>query len=211
MRAVFIGTNAVTIMTVRELLGQGHEVVIIEEDKGRIDSLAAELDCGFLHGNGSKPAMLREADPESATILYCLTDSDEANILASLVGRSLGFRRVVTKIDDMEFEHICVELGLQDTINPARTIAHHLADVLKGQDPFELSSMLRGDARVASFVASHADAGPLDSLKLPGRTRVACLYRQDQFLLPDEIESIQSGDEVVVITHADGLPEITSR
>lgn len=211
MRTVFIGSNTLSVMTARELLKQGHEVVIIEEDKARIDSLSPELDCGFLHGNGSKPAILREADPEHTDILYCLTGSDEANIIASLVGRSLGFDRVVTKIDDMEFEHICVELGLKDTINPARTIAHHLAGVVKGQDPFELSSMLRGGARAASFVAVEADAGALDALKLPARTRVACLYRDNEFLLPDDVRNVEPGDEIAVITDNDGLLALANR
>jgi trk system potassium uptake protein TrkA len=103
-------------------------VVIIEQDKERIDALTEEIDCGFLHGDGSKPAILREADPEGTQVLFALTGNDQANILASLVGRSLGFKRVVTKIEDPELEHICKELGLEDVIVPSRTIGRFLAE-----------------------------------------------------------------------------------
>lgn len=51
-----------------------------------------------------------------------------STILASLVGRSLGFKRVVTKIEDIEFEHICKELGLEDVIVPSRTVGRLLAE-----------------------------------------------------------------------------------
>ena len=74
--------------------------------------LSQELDCGFICGDGSRPAILREADPQHTTVLYCLTGDDKSNMIASLVGRSLGFGRIVTKIDDPELEHICLELGL---------------------------------------------------------------------------------------------------
>jgi hypothetical protein len=45
-------------------------------------------------------------------------------------GRSLGFPRVVARVDDDDFEHICIELGLEETVIPARTIARYLVDVV---------------------------------------------------------------------------------
>jgi trk system potassium uptake protein TrkA len=128
MRAVFIGAGSLAVVTAKLIRERGEEVVIIEQDKERIDALSEEVDCGFLHGDGSKPAMLREADPEHTDVLFALTGNDQANILASLVGRSLGFKRVVTKIEDYEFEHICKELGLEDVIVPSRTVGRYLAE-----------------------------------------------------------------------------------
>ena len=73
MRAVFIGANSLTVMTARVLLNRGVEVVIIERDKELIDGLTGELDAGFVHGDGSKPAILRETDPQHTDFLFCLT------------------------------------------------------------------------------------------------------------------------------------------
>ncbi|MFZ1908517.1 MAG: NAD-binding protein [Burkholderiales bacterium] len=128
MRVVIIGASSLAVVTAKLMRERGEEVVIIEHDKNHIDALSEELDCGFLHGDGSKPAILREADPNGTDVLFALTDNDQANILASLVGRSLGFKRVVTKIQDAEFEHICKELGLEDIIVPSRTIGRFLAE-----------------------------------------------------------------------------------
>lgn len=132
MRFVFIGAGAVTQHTAELLLKRDHEVVIIEADKERIEQLQEGLDCGFIHGDGGAPDILREADPGRTDVLFCLTGNDQTNIIASLVGRSLGFKRVVTQIKNPQYEHICMELGLKDTIVPARTIALFLADLSVG-------------------------------------------------------------------------------
>lgn len=211
MRAVFIGASALSVMTARFLLARGHEVVIIEKDKEIIDSLATELDCGFLHADGSKPAVLREANPEGTDVLFCLTGSDQANIISSLVGRSLGFGRVVTKINDPEFEHICIELGLEDMIIPARTVGRHLAEMFEGTNPLEISAMIKAEARVFSFVAREEDARPLGELALPDKTRVICIYRDEKFLLPRDDDRVKAGDEVVLITHVRNLPALAER
>jgi len=206
-----IGAGSLTLMTARLLLRHGHEVVIIDDDKARLDSLATELDSGFLCGDGSKPAILREADPEHTDLLFCLTGNDQTNILASLVGRSLGFQRIVTRIEDPEFEHICLELGLEDTIIPARTIGRYLADLFEGRDPLELSTMIRDEARVFSFVAREDDAGELNDLKLPEQSRVICIYREGSFIIPTSDDKIRDGDEVVIITHRKNMPQLEER
>ncbi len=211
MRAVMIGAGSLTLMTARLLLRHRHEVVIIDADKARLDSLATELDSGFLCGDGSKPAILREADPEHTDLLFCLTGNDQTNILASLVGRSLGFTRIVTRIEDPELEHICIELGLENTIIPARTIGRYLADLFEGRDPLELSTMIRDEARVFSFVAHRDDVGTLGDLVLPEQSRVICIYRENNFILPGADDDIRDGDEVVIITHRKNLPHLNER
>lgn len=211
MRAVFIGAGAIAVMAARTLVKRGHEVVIVERDKERIDVLAEELDCGYIHGDGSKPAILREADPAQTDFLFCLTDNDQSNILASLVGKSLGFKRMVTRIEDPEFEHICIGLGLEDTIVPARTIGRYLADMFAGHDLLELSAMIKDEARVFSFVVKEDDAGKISALDLPRDSRVICCYRDDTFILPEPEDEVDVDDEVVVITHSRNVPDLEKR
>jgi trk system potassium uptake protein TrkA len=211
MRAVFVGAGAVAVATARSLVKSGHEVVIIERDKARIDALADDLDCGFIHGDGSTPAILREADPENTHFLFGLTDNDQSNIIASLVGRSLGYKRVVTKIENPEFEHICMELGLEDIIVPARTISRYLADMFAGHDQLEFSAMIKDEARAFSFVVKDEAGSTLEALELPKESRVVCLYREGKFRLPDPEDKLLAGDEVVVITHSRNLHDMEKR
>lgn len=211
MRVVFIGIGTLTNMTAQQLLANKNEVVIIEEDKTLIDELSADLGAGFIHGDGSKPAILREADPSATDFLFCLTGNDQYNIIASLVGHSLGFKRVVTRIEDPAYEHICIELGLVDLIVPDYTIARYLVDMCAGQNPLQLSAVIKGEARIFSFVVREQDEGIVNDLKLPAASRVIYLYRRDKFIIADADTVLKKGDEVVIISHNKALPELEAR
>ena len=152
MRIAFIGAGPATVMTAKVLIQENHEVIIIESNRDKIDRLSQELDCSFLHGDGGKPAVLLEVGPEQTDMLFCLSDNDQANLIAGLVGRSLGFTRVVTSIEDPDFEEICREVGLEETIVPARMISRHLQNMVQGLDSVELSTVLKDEARFFTFV-----------------------------------------------------------
>jgi len=211
MRYVFIGASALAVSTAHLLVSRGHEVIVIERDKEVIESLADSLDCGFLHGDGSKPMVLREVDPPSVDMLFCLTSNDQSNIIASLVGRSLGFHKVVTRIEDEEFEHICIELGLEKSIVPARTIGRYLADYAEGQTTAELGTMIKGDARLLSFVVGEEAGQKLGELPLPLEASVICVYRDDELLWPVEDLTLERGDEVVLITNSKHIDSLRQR
>lgn len=131
MRLVLLGATPLAVRTAHALIEEGNEVIIIERNDDRIKELSGQLDCAFLHGDGSKPDVLKEADPARTDILYCLTNHDQTNIIASLIARNLEVKRVVTMIEDEEFIPICEQLGLTDTIIPLRTISRHLIGLAK--------------------------------------------------------------------------------
>ena len=211
MRAAFVGTSALAVATAELLVKSGHEVVMIERDRSRIEALAEDLDCGFIHGDGTRPPILREGSPDNTDMLFCLTDNDQANILASLVGRSVGYARVVTRIEDPEYLHICTELGLNDTIVPDEAVARLLADLGHGVEPLTLTAFLKHQARFFSFFVRQADEGAVDDLDLPEHTRIVCVYRGEEFYLPDTLGKLKKGDEVLLITHEGRLSGLADR
>jgi len=208
MRTVFVGASGVSIATAKSLIKNGHEVIIIETNKEKIDALSDELDCSFLQGDGSRPEVLKEVDPTSTDVLFCLTNEDQDNVIASLVGRSLGFKRVVTRIEDAEFEGICRELGLKDVIIPNLTISRFLQDMVAGAENVELSTVLKDEARFFTFIVGEEDAGPLPELALPDEARIICLYRNNRFQFPGTDSRLRKYDEVVILTHSRNLPEL---
>ena len=211
MRTVFIGAGEVSIGTAKALVKKGHEVIIIETDKAKIDELSEEMDCSFLQGDGSRPDILREVNPEQTDFLFCLTDSDQHNVIASLVGRSLGFKRVVTSIGDPQFEVICHELGLKDTIIPSRTISRYLVDLVGGGENVELSTVIKDKARFFTWIAKEEDAIAAKDLKLPADAKVICYYREGNFSHADQDTTFHIGDEIVVLTHSKNMPALRER
>lgn len=210
MRVVIVGAGSFGTRTARLLAQRGHEVVVVEWDAEAAQALGEAIDCGVIQGDGTRPAILAETDPAHADALVALTGNAQTNLIASLVGRSVGFDRVITRIDDEEFEHVTLELGLTDTIVPARTIGRYLADVVEGQDILEVSSAIKGDARVFLFVARKEDEGTIADLELPAEARVSHLYREGRLMLASGALALVSGDEVVIVTdrrHLEGLRE----
>lgn len=211
MRIAFVGAGEVSVMTAKALIQQQHEVIIIESNREKIDQLTDELDCSFLHGDGGKPAILREVGPKQTDILFCLADNDQANLIASLVGRSLGFTRVVTSIEDPDFEEICRELGLEDTIIPARTTSRYLQNMVRGLDTIELSTVLKNEARFFTFMVAKEDAKTVAQLELPQESRVICYYRDETFNFADDETKLNAGDEVIILTHSKHLQMLSDR
>ena len=211
MRAAFIGSNSLTLSTAELLLEEGHAVIIIERDRDRIDALSERLDAGFVHGDGTMPDVLRDAEPENTDVLFCLMESDQTNILAGLIGRSLGFARVVPRVNDPQFQRIAAELGLEDSIMPNRAVAAHLKQMLSGGKSLELSSAIRGEAAIFSLTVEDTEKGPIEELDLPERTRFVCLYRNEQLYLPHEVKALKPGDEVILITSHQELAELEER
>jgi trk system potassium uptake protein TrkA len=211
MRVAFIGASEVAVRTAEALTKRGHEVVIIEVKDEKVKELSEVLDCSFIRGDGSSPTILREVSPEQTDVLFCLTNSDQANLIAALVGRSLGFKRVIPSIENPELEEICRELGLKDTIIPSVTISRYLADITQGRDILELSTVIKNDARFLSFTVKKAGPHAVKDMELPQGSSVVCYYRDDQFWLPQDETKFKDGDEVVVITHSNNLSELRER
>lgn len=211
MRIVFVGAGDLTVETASLLISRGHEVVIIEEDKGRIEALSDTLDCSFLHGDGSRPNILQDAGPEHADYLFCLTENDQYNIIAALVGRSLGYGYVVVQIHDLDYLNICRELHLEHTVTPSKTISRYLADTVSGVDILELSSIIKYEARFLTVQITASNKGKIDTFDLPKEARIIGIYRDNQFLIPDSDTNLQENDEALILTHSKHLSELTER
>ena len=212
MRIVFVGASELTVTTARLLIDRGKEVIIIDSNKNKIEELSENLDCSFLHGDGSHPQILREADPKHTDILFCLTDNDQSNIIAALVGRTLGFKRVVLNIHEWEFENICLELGLEDIIIPSRTISRYLVDMAAGVDILELSTVMKGEARFYTFTIDQKHAHQtIDDLELPDQARAIFFYRDGDFFLTEKDIKLQEGDDLVLICHSEVLDKLKEK
>jgi trk system potassium uptake protein TrkA len=135
MRIVFTGGGVTAVQAVKVLSEKGHEIIIIERDKEKIEKLEDQIDCGFLEGDGADPEILEQTDPKDVDFLITLTDSDPDNILAGLVGKSMGFKNVIVTVRNVSYEKICRELGLENTIVPSRSIANSLVAFIEEDKP----------------------------------------------------------------------------
>jgi trk system potassium uptake protein TrkA len=206
-----VGASDLSVETARILLEEGHEVIIIEQNPERIDALDEDLACSFLHGDGTDPNIMDEVAPRDVDVLFCLTDNDQVNVLTSLIGKSRGCHRAVTLIVDSSYLPICGELGLEDVIVPDRTVGRYLADLAMGRDVMELSTMVKGEARFFSFIVEEDAGTRVEDLDLPRRSSAVYYYRGEDFDLTTPDTKLKKGDELIIVTDAEGLSQLRDR
>lgn len=211
MRAVLIGASGLAIATAKLLLEGGHEVILIEKDSDRTDLLAEELDCGVVCGDGSRPSILQEVGPEQSDVLFCLSSSDQDNIIAALVGRKLGFDRVIAHIQDPDYESICAELDIDDMIIPDQVIGKALVGMTEGEESAALSSYTSGGLRFFDFVATKENAGKVSGLELPEGSRVIALTTDEKSRIADDDSEIKPEDKVLILTTDDDIETLRDR
>jgi trk system potassium uptake protein TrkA len=211
MRIVLIGASHLAVHTAEGLIQNDHRVLIVEKDKDRIEELSTRLDCAFLHGDGSAPDLLREADPPHTDVLMCLTNHDQTNIIAGLVARNLGYLRVITVIEEEDFEGLCTELGLTETFIPLRNISHQLVELTeKPTAAPALDTLFKHDAALRSL---RLEAGSLtiEQLALPEGCRVAGFYREQALLFPEPDTRFQAGDELLILAREGSLKALDTQ
>lgn len=214
MRIVFVGASALTELTARMVLNKGHDVVIVSNDESALAAYEDSLGCGLVQGDGTRPTVMREVSPKHTDFLFCLGTSDQNNIIAAMVGRALGFERIVTKIDDPDFEQVCAELELQDTIMPEEEVAESLVDLISGQHRAALSAAIRGQVRFFPFkVSEQYDGKRCSDLDLGPHTLAVVVNRhgQDKSEVVDEHIKLHRGDELVLVTHDSELERLHER
>jgi trk system potassium uptake protein TrkA len=104
--------NADRVPTAHQLVEDGHEVVLIDIDRDRLDELADGLDCAMNRGDGTLPSPLRDAYGDGSDALVALTNVDDVNIVATMVGRAVGFDRVIPQTVRSELLSVVEELDL---------------------------------------------------------------------------------------------------
>lgn len=211
MRVVIVGASNLAAATAESLTRRGHEVVIVERDRARIDELGERLDAAFVAGDGIRPSILKETSPEECEALLALTSGDQDNILAALVGRSVGFQRVLPKVSDPELENVAIEVGLTELLVPDRAMAQAIADRVEGGAGTGAEQMIPAGFRLFTFIATMEDAEREVLKDLPRGVKPLAIFRGDGFVLPSETDQVHAGDRVLLILPADRYDDMLAK
>jgi trk/ktr system potassium uptake protein len=121
------------------------------------------------------PSILEEIGPENADFLFCFTDNDQDNIIASLVSRKMDFGRVITRIHNPDFETICKHKRARHTTG------------------------LIGDLYFFKFLFTESTEKKLEVLDLPKDTQIVCVFRGDEAYLVSNLEMLKEDDVATLI------------
>ncbi|MDH3263767.1 MAG: NAD-binding protein [Paracoccaceae bacterium] len=212
MRIVIVGGSQFGIVTAEKLIGRGFEVVLIDRSREKLDRLAERLDCGLIEGDGTLPHTLRDAFGSDSDILIALTNRSDDNILASLVGRSVGYGRVILQIVDAELMAVCEELGLHEVLTPHATVADSIvASVVDGGET-EPVVKLHNELRLVSHCVTRALSGrTVAELELPRGARPIARVRDGKESFAEASTRLGEGDFLLFAVEADEAEALAER
>ncbi len=209
MKIVIIGASNTGVLLARQLIAEGHEVVLLEKEHRVAEAIAGELDCAVLSGDPVSPRILGEIEVDKADYVIAVTDSDKDNLLAALNARAQGARNIVVVLENEDYHRLAVSLGFFHIVSPTRLAVVQINALIKGMDIANLSTILRGDAAFyVGVVHDKLEGKKLGEIGLPDESVVVAVYRGEELLFPKDDLELRGGDEVVVFTRRQKLEDV---
>jgi len=208
MRAIVVGGGLVGSTLAGKLAADGHDIVVVEQDRELLADIADRLDVQTLVGNGATVPVLVDAGIEGCDLLFATTNSDEANMVVALVGSALfKVPRVVARLRDAghqeSFKALAAEGGGQRlAINPEEAAVERILSLLPVPGAVDAVPFLEGRILVAGFnIEPSSDfAGLLLShlrLLFPAVPMlVVAIRRNGRWIVPHGEDEITAGDLV---------------
>ena len=180
-------------------------VRVIEQDRNRCFNLSETLERSIvLNGNASNRELLIEESNEDTDIFCAITNDDEANIMSSMLAKSLGARRVITLINNPAYVDLIEGQDIDIAISPQlATLGAILTHIRRG-DVVRVHSLRRGAAEAIEAIA-HGDhqsskviGKSLGELNLPSGTNVGALIRKDKVMIAHDNIVVEPDDHFVL-------------
>jgi trk system potassium uptake protein len=214
MYAIVAGGGKVGFFLARELIEQGHEVLIIENNAERAEFIANELGNVVLRGNADEASTLAEAGAERADVVIAVTGDDEDNlVLLQVARRRFGTRRTIARINDPRNEDLFRMLGIDATVNATQVMLSVLEQEIPQANLVPLLRLRNTDVEVVEAVLdqrSRVTGQPLNSVDLPPESTIAVVIRNGSAFFPNGSTVLEAGDEVVALTRGVHEPRLRS-
>ena len=214
MYAIIAGGGKVGFFLARELIEQGHEVLIIENMPDRAEFIANELGNVVLRGNADEASTLAEAGAERADVVIAVTGDDEDNLVVCQVAkRRFGTRRTIARINDPRNEGIFRLLGIDATVNATQMMLSVLEQEIPQSNLIPLLRLRNTDVEVVEAIVdtrSSLVGHPLRDVDFPPESTIAVVIRDNAAFFPNGSTLLQPGDEVVALTRGIHEPRLRS-
>jgi trk system potassium uptake protein TrkA len=204
---IFIVGGGIIGLSVAKLLEDTHEIKIIELNEDRAMELAGELNNSLvLQGNASDEDLLLEEGIDSADLFLALTESDELNVIVSILAKRLGAHKTFALVKRDVYATLAEQSDDVDmVVSPDQiTVSGILSHIRKG-DTMKVHSLQHGLAE-ALEIAVHGDENTsavvgrrIKDIKLPEGAVVGAIVRDNDLLVGSKKLVIEQGDHVLLM------------
>lgn len=217
MRIIVVGMGKTGDSLLKNLTAEEHDIIGVDVDGDKVQEAIEKYDVNGVVGNGCLAPILQEARIDEADLLIAVTDRDEMNLLACIVGKSLGARHLIAQVRNPEYysnyasmgEH----LGIDMFVNLEATLARQIGNILKAPAEVNLYSFGRGRLEIAELriaAGSKAVGKTLSQVRLNRKKPflVISIERRDEVIVPNGKTVIEAGDVVSVCSGHQDLREV---
>jgi len=188
-----------------------YQVKVIDISPQRAEFLAQQLSHALvLHGDATDEDLLEGENIDDMDLFLALTNDDEDNIMAALLAKRMGARRVLALINRRAYVELVHSGPIDIAISPAQvSIGSLLAHVRRG-DVAAVHSLRRGAAEALEMIA-HGDARSssvvgrrVEEIALPKGATIAAIVRQLRFpeMKPaNDLIAVEVTHKVIVAHH----------
>lgn len=194
------------------LYKRGHEVVVVDKDEAAIEAVMNYVTHAVIADATDQDALSKIGVGNFDTVVVSVAENLEANVLATVAAKSLGAKRVISKVASDLAAKVLVSVGADKVLQPERDMGVQLADQLS--TPSIIDAFKLGDEHsVIEVEVQRKLCGELHDLRLSNRfgVQVIAINRGEKLQIspPADFE-LKSGDTVVLIGSNDAIEKLRS-
>jgi trk system potassium uptake protein TrkA len=207
VRIAIAGAGNVGRAIARELLDNGHQVLLIDRDPKslKMDSVP---DAEWLLADACEITSLDKAKLDTCQVLVAATGDDKVNLVASLLGKTeYGVPRVVARINHPKNEWMFdSSWGVDVAVSTPRIISALVEEAVSVGDVVRLFSFRQGQASLVELTLpdnSSCLGLTVEEITLPENSALAAIVRDGRVVTPKPHEVFTAGDELLFVATAE--------
>lgn len=214
MKTIIVGNGKVGYAIAKQLAGENHDIVLVDESSPALEKADATLDVLCIQGNGASISVLIAAGVRNADLVIAVTGEDETNLVCSLIAKKLGARHTVARIRNTDYRQdapvLKREIGLDMVINPDRVAAEEIARILNFPSAFSVEPFAGGRVDMIGFQVTEQDKlegtalGSYAQLKT-APVLICAAQRGENLVIPDGSYVPCVGDRLYMVGAAEEL------
>ncbi|HUL30597.1 MAG TPA: NAD-binding protein [Thermodesulfobacteriota bacterium] len=206
MYIIVIGAGKVGYHLARLLMTQshGHEVMVIEKDRSKVDLLAVEFHDAIMEGDGSTVEALKEAGANRADVVVATTGNDEDNLVICQVVKLMFLRpRTIARVNNPRNEELFTGLGVDASVSGTKLINAIIHEQVQAGDMMiPLLTLKAGDIEIVEVQltrSSHIVKKKIKDLTLPAGSIFIAVIRGEEVIIPYGETDFQPEDKVLAL------------
>jgi len=216
LELVFIlGGKQAGIWVAQELERQGVRVKLFERDAKRCEKISTILEHTIVvHADGTDETTLLEENIQSASAYLAMTNDDEDNLIASMLARRLGAKKVVALVNRLNYLPMAQRLGINTSVSPRLTAVDHILQYVRKGRVVSVTTFREEEAEAIEMIAAAGSpylGRKLKDLQLPRDAIVGAIARTSgEVIVPRGDAMIEQGDRVIFLTLQNTVAKLES-